>query len=362
MLIKPASSLCNLRCKYCFYTNVSDLREVKSTGVMTDDTVDNLLKNIFAFLNKGDQLIIAFQGGEPTLAGLDFFEKFANKAQAISSNKNIAISYSMQTNGINLTEKFCQHLKKHNYLVGLSLDLDSSLHDLNRIDSQGEGTFKRVSKARELLEQMNVEYNILCVLSNPLAKHPEKIWKTIVNNNLKFVQFIPCLNDFDGDENSKLALQPKHFASFYSTLLPLWFNEFKNNNYISIRFFDDFFNLIKSHVVNSCGLTGSCGNQFVVESDGSVYPCDFYVLDQWKIGNITTTSVPDIMSNPKVNQFICDKSIPEFCNSCRFKQLCNGGCKRMKKEMYVLNDFCGYQKFLETNVSLIDEVLAFISK
>ncbi|MFI3250255.1 MAG: SPASM domain-containing protein [Eubacteriales bacterium] len=272
------------------------------------------------------------------------------------------MDYAIQTNGLSLDPGYFPFFKEHGFLVGLSLDLDKKYHDFNRIDSSGEGTFSRILATKRELEAHKVPYNVLCVLTSPLSKHPQKVWNFIQKEKLGFVQFIPCLGELEGN-STNLSLTSKGFSHFYSGLLPLWFDSLKKDNYISIRFFDDLFHLILHRNINSCGFTGQCGVQMVVEGDGSVYPCDFYVLDQWKLGNFAENSFQELKNCSVASDFLSSRPpLPSYCEDCPFLNFCNGGCKRMGHEMYAFGDFCGYRDFLERNRSLIDDITFYFQQ
>lgn len=357
IMIKPASSLCQLRCKYCFYANVSSLREVKSYGKMNTATSKKLIEQVFYDLEDGDELTIAFQGGEPTLAGLPFFEHFI--ATVKKQIKKVNVHYALQTNGLLITEKWCAFLKENQFLVGLSIDGQHGFHDLYRVDSHGRGTFKKVMATKELFDTYEIPYNVLCVLTNPLAKEAKKVFRFLKENHIQFVQFIPCLNDLNAPEKNEYALTPKRFANFYQQLFPLWLEELKKGHYISVKLFDDVFNLVVNRQVNACGLTGHCQVQYVIEADGSVYPCDFYVLDEYRLGYIQEETLKELFSKDIAMKFVCSrKNLPTFCKTCPFQKMCMGGCKRMDNSMYVSkeNDFCGYQAFLKIFLPKIPEI------
>jgi uncharacterized protein len=354
ILIKPASSLCNLRCKYCFYANVSSIREVKTYGRMKRDVVDKLIKNVFSELDRGDLISIAFQGGEPTLAGLNYFKYFIELVNK-EKKQGVAVRYVLQTNGMIINEKWCDFLRKNNFLVGLSFDGTPIYHDLNRLDLHGRGTSFRVLKTKELFDEFKIPYNILCVLTNPLAKHPKKVFNFFKEKNIKYVQFIPCLDGLDKSiegKRSPYALTPERFASFYREYFQLWLKELENGNYRSVKIFDDIINLFVYGKVTACGINGRCGIQLIIEGDGSVYPCDFYALDEYRLGYIQTDSLQQLLNNPIASSFLnnAKREIPEYCLSCPFKNICCGGCKRMKDAMYVSKkgNFCGYRVLLET--------------
>ena len=305
VLVKPASAFCNMRCKYCFYANVSSLREVRSFGNMTKETTEKMIENIYKDMDDGDELTIGFQGGEPTMAGLQYFEYLMECIDRQS--KKLNLNFSIQTNGTLINEQWCEFFKKYNFLVGLSIDQAKKFHDENRLDSQGNGTFDRVMKTKKLFDKYEIEYNVLTVLTEKLSNHAKEVFDFILENGIKYVQFIPCLDDLDknpDDEKNEYALTPKGFYKFYSELLPLWLDELKNNNYISIKYFDDIFNLIVKKQVTACGMIGKCQVQFIIEGDGSVYPCDFFALDEYKMGNIKDMSLNELFYQKAAQIFL----------------------------------------------------------
>jgi len=361
VLIKPASAACNLRCQYCFYANVSSLREVCSYGNMKIDLMEKMIDNIYDDLEDGDQMTFAFQGGEPTLAGLTYFENFV--AYIKTKNQKVSVHYALQTNGTIIDEKWCQFLKEHDFLVGLSIDGNIKFHDDNRLDVRGKGTFKKVMATKGLFDQYQVEYNVLCVLTNQTARHPQKIFKFLLSEKIRYIQFVPCLDDLDVKEPSVYALQPDRFASFYKQFYVLWKREFDRGNYISVNLFDNIVNLLAKGVVGSCGLLGQCQPQYVIESNGNVYPCDFYVLDEHCLGNITEKSIFELFKNPRMKDFmICEREeISPYCQACPFFKMCQSGCKRMKHSMYLNQEetYCGYQDFLKAHYPSLREIANF---
>lgn len=348
IMLKPASSLCNMRCKYCFYAEVSELREVKSFGMMTEETVAKILENLQKDLDSGDSLHIAFQGGEPMLAGLPFYQDFVAEIKAWK--KNIRVSYALQTNGILLDDNWCSFLKENNFLVGISWDILPDCHDKVRLDAAGNGTFKAVSEAMECLRKHQVNYNVLCTLTGAVARYPQKVWNRIKESRVEYVQFTPCLDDLEGEGASPYALTPKRFSTFYIQLFRLWLEDFKQGQYRSVKFFDDCVNLMMYGRPTSCGMNGSCQPQLVVEADGTAYPCDFYCLDEYRLGNLTETGPLELLQSEKVREFLTrSHRMPELCKSCRYWRFCGGNCKRMQKEIccFGSDTECGYREFLD---------------
>ncbi|MDR1971464.1 MAG: SPASM domain-containing protein [Treponema sp.] len=368
LLIKPASSLCNMRCRYCFYADVGAHRALPSYGLMGGETARRIIDNTFKDLEGGDELTFAFQGGEPALAGLDWFKDFAAyTAEARERRGDIQVHYAFQTNGLALDRGWAEFFRNNKVLVGLSLDGPRGFHDKNRLDAGGGGTWDAVMEAKGLLDREQVDYNILCVLTNELAQESEKVWAFIQREKIRYIQFIPCLEGF-GEEGEGLGggrvrgpgLRPPRFARFYSRLFSLWLRELERGRYVSVKLFDDTANYFFKGIPSSCGIDGRCSPQFVVEADGGVYPCDFYVLDSYRTGNLSLQSPREIFDSPLTGAFLGEgqgEGTP--CGTCTYRTLCRGGCKRMRKAMYYGpgGTFCGYGDFLDKCLDRLGEAL-----
>lgn len=346
IMLKPASGLCNMRCNYCFYADLTRRRSVPSYGAMTGETARRVVDSACAGLERGDRLSLAFQGGEPTLAGLGFFQDLC--AYVKEAHPGVEVAYALQTNGLLLSEEWVPLLKEHRFLVGLSMDATGEFHDQNRKDAAGLGTHKRVMETKRLLEKHGVPYNILTVLTNQLARHPKGVWSFLVKEGVDYVQFIPCLDELEHGEKSPYALTPERFYRFYSGLFPLWADAMAKGKYISVKLFDDLVNLYLRREVTACGITGQCAVQFVVEGDGTVFPCDFYMVDQFRMGSMAE----------ETPETLYERGIPfltygqEYkgeapCRDCRYFPSCGGGCKRMRESMYLQDGACWYQKLLD---------------
>ncbi len=347
ILIKPASSLCNLRCSYCFYADISSMRQVRSFGRMKPEVTGKLIENVFADLEDGDRLTIGFQGGEPTLAGLKYFKNFTSLVK--TQSKKVIVSYAIQTNGTKIDEEWCRFLKEEDFLVGLSIDGGLEFHDRHRPDAAGRGTYGRVLAAKKLFDRYEIEYNILCVLTQEMTENAPLVWEFIQQEAISFIQFIPCLAEL-GEEENEFAVTPRGFAAFYGELFTLWQQGMQRGQYVSVKLFDDITNLLVNGVVGSCGMLGRCQMQYVIEANGNVYPCDFYVLDEMCVGNITQQTLRELFEQPLTQRFICDKRDYRTCAGCEFYKMCRGGCKRMKDACYVGAEddgYCGYREVLK---------------
>ena len=359
LLIKPSSALCNLKCTYCFYNDISSIREVKSYGFMSDSTMRSMIDNVYKNLDESDHLSLVFQGGEPTLVGLSFYKNLIKYVD--SKESDVQVHYSIQTNGYTIDNEWAAFFSKNNFLVGLSIDGPISVHDTLRKTWTKDGTYKKIIQSKKLLEEYEVEFNIICVLSKTLANSVDDLIKFIETENIEYIQFIPCLEDMSLDGSNDDYITPEIFGKFYKTIFKYWLQTLKNGKYISIKLFDDIFNLFVRREITACGMVGSCQVQMVIEGDGSTYPCDFYVLDEYELGNITKDDIYTIARSDNAQKFLKRNEIKDYCNSCPYLRMCAGGCKRMSKSMYVneKQDYCGYQDLLNEYLQNIDNIVQY---
>lgn len=328
LLIKPASSLCNLRCKYCFYEDEAQNRTQHSMGVMQEDLADLLIRQVFAAVEPDGMVSFAFQGGEPTVAGLPYFQHFVETVKQYRPPR-VRVSYAIQTNGTLLNEDWAKFLKAEHFLVGLSLDGFREAHETHRIDGSGNGTWKRVLAAKALLEKYGVEYNALCVVTGLCAQHPEKAYGSLKNLGIRYLQFIACLDPIGHERGREpWSLTPEAYGSFLCRVFDLWYQDWAAGNYHSIRLFEDYVHILLGDGASTCATCGKCGAYLVIEGDGSVYPCDFFVLDNWKIGSIREMSIGEMAASERAAAFLDWGSVkPAQCGDCPYSAICNGGCK-----------------------------------
>ena len=298
-------------------------------GIMSLETARQLLKSGFDAMESGGSIQILFQGGEPTLAGLDFFRGFL-ALEAELCPPGVQLSHSIQTNGITLDEAWAQFFREHRFLVGLSLDGTRELHDKFRVDPHGKGSWNRVTRALSLLDRYQVETNLLCVVTGAMARSPQKVYQSLRKLGDHPLQFIPCLDPLETPRGTMpYSLTSETYGKFLCQLFDCWYRDLKNGTYVSIRNFDDYLRLMLGMPPGSCAASGACGSYLVVEGDGSLYPCDFFVLDQWCMGNIFETSVVEALESPTGHAFLEEGSKrPTTCQSCPYVLLCRGGCKR----------------------------------
>ncbi len=295
----------------------------------------------------------AFQGGEPTLAGLDFYKKLVEFEKKYNIKK-VKINNAIQTNGILIDGNWAEFLASNNFLVGLSLDGTKDINDDLRQDVQDRGTFSRIMNAAELFNRYKVEYNILFVVSSSVARHVRSIYSFFSKKNFRYLQFIPCiepLNEKPGGYN--FSLTPDMFAIFLKTLFDLWYEDIRKGNYISIRYFDNLIDILAGQQPEICGMSGNCSCQIIVESNGGVYPCDFYVIDEWYLGNIKDKGFEELKYCENGKRFVeASKPIDPECLECKWMNLCKGGCRRYREPftegLPQLNYYCqSYKEFFE---------------
>ena len=326
-LIKPASSNCNLRCEYCFYQSEALGRKVASYGLMTEETLETIVRKGLEYADR--TCGFAFQGGEPTLAGLSFFERLiALERKYVKAD--VRIMNSIQTNGMLIDENWSRFLHDHRFLVGLSLDGPKDVHDLHRVDAHKEDTFGRVMKAAELFNRYQVEYNILSVVTSNSARHADRIYYFYKKNKFHYLQFINCLDPLEeGHGRSAYSLKPADLEKFLKRLFDRWYEDLMNGEYVSIRYFDNLVGIINGREPEACGMSGICSCNCAIEADSSMYPCDFYMTDSWCLGNIHDMKIEEMLQSKTAERFIKESAAmaPE-CQECRWRNLCRGGCRR----------------------------------
>lgn len=348
IMIKPASSLCNLRCKYCFYCDVASQREDFSFGVMENDTAHNLIRKAIDYA-KGCSIAFAFQGGEPLIAGLDYFKAFVKTVNELNT-KNSEIYYSIQTNGTLVTDEWARFFRENKFLVGLSLDGDFDGNKF-RVDANGQNAYYRIINAAGKLKRHQVEFNILTVLTGYCADNAERIYKYFRANGYHYLQFIPCLRPIGDDTQSELYMTTEQYANYLIRIFNLYVKDFVRGNYMSIRVFDNYVRMFLGERPEQCGLAGHCTHQFVCEGNGNIYPCDFYCTDEWLLGNINSQSLREMAEGEKAKAFITESlNVKDECKSCRYFAMCRGGgCKRDKSS----ENYCeAYKKFFSSCMPL----------
>ncbi|MBO5281925.1 MAG: anaerobic sulfatase maturase [Lachnospiraceae bacterium] len=349
VLIKPASGMCNMTCDYCFYCDEAEKRKQKSYGFMTEETLKNVIRR--TMLRAEGVVSYTWQGGEPSLRGVDFFQK-AVALQEKYNRKQIRVINAFQTNGLGITEDWCRFFRENHFLLGVSVDGTEEIHDSMRHGKDQSGTYTKVTETIGLLEKYGIDYNVLTVVTPQIADQVKQVYQHYKDNGWGYQQYIACLDPYgEAHGKTKCSLLPEQYGTFLSELFGLWFRDLQYGRQPYIRQFENYVGLAAGYRAEACEQCGSCGIQYVVEADGSVYPCDFYVMDEYYLGNLNTELLPQMDEKRKELGFL-ERSLKldEECRNCPYFRLCRGGCMRNREkaeeESTYRNYFCtGYKIF-----------------
>lgn len=295
---------------------------------MDDATLENMIATYMAT----PQPIYSFvwQGGEPTLMGVEFYRK-AVEIQKKYAPPQARITNAMQTNGTLITEEFAKFLGEHNFLVGVSLDGPEDLHDKYRLNRGDKGTHRQVLTGIELLEKYRVEFNILTLVNESNVKKPKEVYNYLKEQGFYFQQYIPCV-EFDQDgKKLPYAISGQEWGQFLIGIFEEWKKE--DSRKVSIRGFDSIISLLVLGQMNTCTMSGNCCHYFVVEHNGDVFPCDFFVQHERKLGNVNKDNFSKYVDSSTYHNFGKLKhQWNQECNKCEHLIYCSGDC--LKHRIY----------------------------
>lgn len=367
VLLKPVSGLCNMNCDYCFYRDETRKRDIESYGRMSQETLKNVIRKTMS--HASGYVSFLYQGGEPTLCGLDFF-RAAVEYQKKSNRRGVRVCNSLQTNGAVIDEEWCRFFRQENFLIGLSVDGTEELHDKYRHDGQGGSAYGKAVQAAKLFDRYGVEYNILTVVTRDLAENIEKVYSDYRKKNWMYQQYIVCLDALDQGGSFRqsetvgeaYSLTAEKYGEFLVKLFRLWYEDHKKGRQPYIREFYNYIRILRGYLPENCAMRGTCSIQNVVEANGNVYPCDFYALDEFYMGNYNENSFDQIQDSPAAKEFVeRSRKLPKGCAGCEFFRLCKGGCRRNRRlltggEDYE-NQFCeSYKRFFRECLGEMKEI------
>lgn len=364
ILIKPASGLCNMRCDYCFYCDEMQQRETASYGMMSEETLRQVIKKAL-FQAQGD-ICFAFQGGEPTLRGIGFFKKAIELEERLNRN-SVRIINTIQTNGLALNEEWYEFLKTYDFLVGISVDGTKSCHDRYRRDAAGQPTYDRIRESVQMLESYGISYNILTVVTEQTAENISEIYKEYKRNGLDYQQYIACLDPLDEAPGKReYSLTPAAYGRFLAELFRLWYKDWRKGRSPYIRQFENYIGILAGYLPEACEQRGQCSVQCVAEADGSAYPCDFYVLDEYRLGNYNENTVQELLDTRIAKDFVKESTkLCAECRECEWYSLCRGGCRRNRVKDSQTGSYksylCeGYKIFFSQCAKQMKEIADFV--
>lgn len=325
VLIKPVSADCNMRCIYCFYRRPLDPYKDEQTGShrMSDEVLETFISQCLQ--GSGHAMGFSWQGGEPMLAGIDFFRKVI-EFQIKHAKPGQEIGNAVQTNALLVTEEWAKLFSEYKFLLGVSIDGPPGLHNNYR----GKGSHERVVKSIQILKTFDVAFNTLTVVNNITAEKPEELCDFFLGMDLFYLQFIPCVErDYATNQITSFSVNTDQYGRFLCKLFDLWYN--KGRPYFSVRDFDNILMAYMGLVPELCQMRGECGQYVVVEYNGDVYPCDFFVLKEWKMGNLMESPLENIVSNEVALKFNSLKpGNYKECENCKWISVCNKGCPRYR--------------------------------
>lgn len=340
LLVKPSGSDCNMDCTYCFYKcRAPEVGQGRQR--MSGDVLERLVKDYMGLRFPASGF--AWQGGEPTLMGLDFY-RHAVELQKHYGVSGQEVSNSLQTNAILLNNaEWCRFLHESKFLVGVSIDGPKELHDHYRLDLGGHGTWDRVMAAIDRMREFDVEYNTLSLVNHLTADHADETFDFLVGLGVRYLQFIPCVEvDPQNGRIAEFSVTPRQYGDFLCRLFDLWMAFGPTR--LSIRDFDS----ILGHCITGrhtlCTFDRQCSQYVVVEHTGDVFPCDFFVEPQWRLGNIFETPIGQLASCDAKKAFSRMKAdLANKCLVCRHLAVCRGGC--MKDRAPFDKDHCGRESY-----------------
>lgn len=288
---------------------------------MSDSTLEKLIRDAMSM----GVTTFSWQGGEPTLMGLDFYRRVV-ELQIKHGLPGSAVANALQTNGVLLESKWARFLAEYKFLIGLSIDGPKRFHDHYRKDSQGKGTFDRVMTAAKLLRVNGAEFNVLTLLNDHNVKHPDAVYDFLIANDISYMQFVPCVEPGGKDQAAPFSITPEDYGEFLVKVFNRWVADFPT---VSIRDFDDLLMRELGHKPGTCTVSDRCGSYVVVEHNGDVFACDFFVTSKWRLGNLLETPFKELVESDKLEEFAKAKStLGPICKACAFVSKCYGGCQK----------------------------------
>jgi len=328
LLIKPVSADCNLRCEYCFYLEKARLYPETKRHRMSDEILEKIIKT---YLSTPQPVhTFGWQGGEPTLMGLDFFRKVTALQEKYGQSGTI-VANGLQTNATLIDDAFAEHLARYRFLLGCSLDGPPETHDCYRLTTADKPTHSAVLKGINTLSRYGVAFNVLVLVTQANVRNARQVYDFLTHNGFYHHQYIPCVEfDEDGRVHS-FSINGEEWGNFLCCLFDTWYP--KDINRVSIRHFDSILNKMVDGGANVCTLARNCCQYLLVEFNGDIYPCDFFVEKSLKIGNVMDTSWADALCAPVYKEFGAQKSRwNEECRKCDCLSLCSGDC--LKHRIY----------------------------
>jgi len=347
IMAKPVCGVCNLDCSYCYYTaKPRELYPHVGKFMMTEEVLEAFTRQYLQA--QPSRCEFSWQGGEPLLAGKDFFRK-AVEYQKLYARDGQVIANALQTNGTLLDAEWAEFFAANGFLVGISLDGPAQWHDSFRRDRAGGGSFHRAWAGLELLREKGVEFNVLVTLNSVNAPHAGDIYRYFVNRGIRYVQFIPILERGPDGRATDFSCTGEQFGRFMLEVFEIW--SARDVGKVSERFIDALLHQLIFGAPAMCCYAPRCANAHVLEFNGDLYACDHFVFAEWRIGNIMDTPLTELLGSARLGEFAAMKTkLPARCADCEFLEFCHAGCPKhhwpIGTDPDRVNHFCeGYKAF-----------------
>jgi len=347
LLCKPIGSQCNLRCAHCFYLKKSSLYPNENVWRMNDKTLDKFIRSYLATQQKNAEVQFAWQGGEPTLIGLDFYKK-AVQLQKKYAADGVTVTNALQTNGTLLDDEWGDFLAENNFLVGISVDGPKFLHDRYRVRADGQGSFDDVMKGLDVLRRHHVEYNTLTCVQADNAAQGKEIYAFLRDEcGSSFMQFIPIVEWLPDGRFSDRSCSGNQLGQFMNAVFDAWLAHDVGTVYV--QHVEMLISVLMGYPASMCTHSPVCGRALVVEHNGDVYACDHFVSKEHLRGNLCHEDLGVLIEKPEQKEFGCMKSdkLSAKCHDCKFLRFCYGGCPSDRDPDGLNVNCAGYMAFYD---------------
>ncbi len=342
VLAKPIGPICNLDCKYCFYLEKESLYPQVEKWAMREEVLDSYIRQ---YIEAHDSAVVSFawQGGEPTLLGVEYFRRLVQIQKKYANGKRIQNAF--QTNGVLLNDDWAALFKENEFLIGLSIDGPRELHDTYRVDKGGQPTFDKVMRGMETLKRNGVEFNTLTTVHAGNADHPLEVYRFLKENGSGYLQFIPIVEriarqvtsdglqlispDFSGAARvAPWSVEPRQFGRFLCAIFDEWVRNDVGRYYVQL--FDVSLETWSGMEASLCVFRKKCGDALAIEHSGDLYSCDHFVYPKNRLGNIMDSPMAELAGSEQQRQFgdAKESTLPRYCRECDVRFACNGECPK----------------------------------
>lgn len=360
-MAKPVGSRCNMHCAYCYYLDKGKYSSHKKQSRMSQGLLEDMIRHTVE-ASEGPVVSFVWHGGEPTLAGIEFYEK-AIKLQKKYLPETWQAWNNLQTNGLLINKKWCSFLRENRFDVGLSIDGSEVVHDANRKDLGGNTTYAKVRASLELLKSAGIQPDILCTVNKATVRNAASVYEALEEMNCPWVQFIPIVVRLPDGSFAPESVTTEEYGDFLLEIFDLWIH--RGLGRFDVQLFAEMARIMAGGQASVCWMAPECGRAPIIEEDGSVYSCDHFVDPEHRLGNLSENTLQELMDSPTQESFGKSKreSLTSHCRKCPWYKFCGGGCP---KDRFALSPegeegqyyLCkGLEKFFAHAVPVLEKIM-----